>query len=261
MNLTEYDWILVNSSAGKDSQAMLDYVYRLAKEQGVTEQIIVVHCDLGRIEWQGTLLGAERQAKFYGLHFKTVKREAVGDLLAEIRRRGKWPSSTERYCTSYYKRDQAAKIGVNLSSPWKGRGTCKILNCLGFRSEESPRRKKLPQFQLNKRQTCGHRQVFDWLPIQNWTLAQVWERIKQSGCPHHYAYDLGMTRLSCIFCIFAPKSQLMIAGKYNPELLDEYVQAEKEMGHTFRKELPIIEVQRAIAANEEVGPDDGKWNM
>jgi hypothetical protein len=45
-----------------------------------------------------------------------------------------------------------------------------------------------------------------------------------------------MTRLSCRFCIFAPKSQLMLSAKLNPALFQEYVDLEKKIGHKFRKE-------------------------
>lgn len=30
--------------------------------------------------------------------------------------------------------------------------------------------------------------------------------------------DLGMPRLSCCFCIFSPRSALLLAGKHNPGL-------------------------------------------
>jgi hypothetical protein len=78
--------------------------------------------------------------------------------------------------------------------------------------------------------------------------------------PWHRAYDLGMPRLSCCFCIFAPRSALLLAGKHNPELLDEYVRVEKEIGHSFRLELPLAEVQRALAEGEEPGPVHD-WTM
>ena len=37
-----------------------------------------------------------------------------------------------------------------------------------------------------------------------WKVEDVWARIKASGVEHHKAYDLGMSRLSCCFCVFAP---------------------------------------------------------
>jgi 3'-phosphoadenosine 5'-phosphosulfate sulfotransferase (PAPS reductase)/FAD synthetase len=72
--LASYDWIVVSSSAGKDSQAMLDYVCELATAAKVRERVLVLHCDLGRVEWQGTRELAERQARRYDVQFMTVVR-------------------------------------------------------------------------------------------------------------------------------------------------------------------------------------------
>ena len=48
-----------------------------------------------------------------------------------------------------------------------------------------------------------------------------------------------MPRLSCCFCIFSPRSALLLAGKHNPEMLAESVKIERQIGHTFRLELPL----------------------
>jgi 3'-phosphoadenosine 5'-phosphosulfate sulfotransferase (PAPS reductase)/FAD synthetase len=265
VDLTEYDVILINTSAGKDSQAMMDLVVKLAEEQGVKDRLVAVHADLGRVEWPGTKELAEEHAKHYGIRFEVVRRTGRGgiDLLGEIRHRGKWPSNTERYCTSYYKREPVLKLMTQLADELRARKNApvKILNCYGFRAEESPRRRKLPQHAVYKRATNGKRLVWDWLPIQDWTEDQVWERIRNAGTRHHPAYDLGMKRLSCSFCIFSPKSALMVAAKARPDLWAEYVQAEKNMGHTFRKELSLVQVDEAIKAGEQAGTMDGVWNM
>lgn len=52
--LTDFDIILVNTSGGKDSQTMLRKLARLAAAAGVTDRVVVVHADLGRVEWAGT---------------------------------------------------------------------------------------------------------------------------------------------------------------------------------------------------------------
>jgi hypothetical protein len=44
----DYDWLVVNSSAGKDGQAMLDVVCEQARLEGVLDRVVVVHADLGR---------------------------------------------------------------------------------------------------------------------------------------------------------------------------------------------------------------------
>lgn len=70
-----------------------------------------------------------------------------------------------------------------------------------------------------------------------------------------------MPRLSCCFCIFAPKSALMIAAKANPELFEEYVKLEETMQHKFRMELSMVDVKKALESGEKPGSMTGNWNM
>jgi 3'-phosphoadenosine 5'-phosphosulfate sulfotransferase (PAPS reductase)/FAD synthetase len=263
-DLSSFDVILINTSAGKDSQAMMHHVCTLALRDGRMSAVRAVHADLGRIEWPGTKELAEEHADHYGIPFEIVKREQVGDLLAEIRRRRKWPASTTRYCTSYYKRDQIKRVYTRLAREIReatGHARPRILNCLGFRAEESPRRRKMEPYTFNAKASSGVKEVWDWLPIHDWCLPDVLKTIQEAGTRRHPAYALGMTRLSCRFCIFAPKGQLMISGRANPELLDEYVAVEEEIGHKFRVNLSLLEVRQAIAAGERPEADDGAWNM
>lgn len=95
--LSDYDWILVNSSAGKDSLAMLDVLVTQAEAEDCKDSILVVHCDLGRVEWPGTRELAKQQAARYGVNFVAVRR-AQGDLLEQVEARGMWPSPRQRYC-------------------------------------------------------------------------------------------------------------------------------------------------------------------
>jgi 3'-phosphoadenosine 5'-phosphosulfate sulfotransferase (PAPS reductase)/FAD synthetase len=255
MDLREYDFVVINSSAGKDSQAMLDYVVQLAREQGVVDRLLVVHSDLGRSEWKGTRELAERQAKHYGLPFHVVQRSQ--DLLDHVEQKGMLPSSTTRYCTSDHKRDQIVKVVRKLKTVGRA---ARVLNCMGLRAQESRKRASMVALERNKRASCRTREVFNWLPIHTWTVEQVWERIRQSGVEHHPAYDLGMPRLSCVFCIFSPKAALLLAGKHNPELLAEYVAVETKIGHTFKNGFAIATIQQELAAGAQPGPIQD-WTM
>lgn len=262
LKLSSYDLILVNSSAGKDSQAMLDYVVELADKEGVRDRILVGHADLGRVEWKGTPELAERQAKHYGLRFEKISRPQ-GDLLDHIEKRGMFPDMKNRYCTSDHKRGQILKIVTGLQEKSGKKIGYRVLNCMGIRAEESPARsKKIPFVENAYGSTKGPKRKVDlWFPIFTWTVEQVWARIKASGVEHHKAYDLGMKRLSCMFCVFAPKHMLMIAGKENPELLDEYIRVEKKIGHTFRQGFSIAEVKEALDKKAELSEDVTEWNM
>jgi 3'-phosphoadenosine 5'-phosphosulfate sulfotransferase (PAPS reductase)/FAD synthetase len=224
---------------------MLAVVVERCREEGIPlERIVVVHCDLEDMEWEGTKELAEEQAKFYGLRFEVVRR-TQGNILQHVRdrhakliadgkntvapfpsssqrwctsdhkrdqvkkvmtkltnetRRGvaPWPSSTARWCTSHHKADQVKKLMTKLSREHNGRRPVRILNCMGMRAAESSARSKLKPFRLDKINTNGKRTTHIWLPIFGMSEAQVWEHIRARKVPHHRAYDLGMTRLSCV---------------------------------------------------------------
>jgi 3'-phosphoadenosine 5'-phosphosulfate sulfotransferase (PAPS reductase)/FAD synthetase len=95
--------------------------------------------------------------------------------------------------------------------------------------------------------------VDDWVPLHAWTARHVWDRIRASGVPHHPAYDLGTPRLSCCFCTFSPRPALLLAGPHNPELLAQYVEVERRIGHRFRVDLSLAEVQQALRQGEPPG--------
>ena len=261
INLNDYDFVIVNTSGGKDSQAMTDYLYRLAEKQNAHHKLVMVHADLGRVEWKGTRKLIEKHSVHYDIPLFVVNREN-GDLLDQVEKRGMWPDARNRYCTSDQKRAPISKLItmlVNTARNKHGR-PARILNCLGFRADESPARAKREVFSKDDRLTNSRRTVNVWLPIHTWTVEQVWECIKKSGVTHHYAYDLGMPRLSCCFCIFAPTSALRLAGKHNPELLAEYVRIEKKINHSFKHKLKLETIQNELDSGVEAGPIQN-WTM
>lgn len=267
-DLGSYDWVLINSSGGKDSQVMLDEVYWQAIRAGVTiDRLVVVHADLGKtpegndIEWPGTAELAERQARHYGLRFIKIGRPQ-GDLLSHVQERGMWPSSTTRYCTSDHKRGQIRKVMTALVNehPARRYRRVRILNCMGFRREESPaRRKKQPFVENGPASNKTKRQVDEWLPVLEWTLGDVWRRIHDTGVPHHPVYDTGMPRLSCSLCVLASKPALVKAVQLRPELADEYHRTEQAIGHRFTDAHSMADlIVEADAAETPVTIPD--WN-
>jgi 3'-phosphoadenosine 5'-phosphosulfate sulfotransferase (PAPS reductase)/FAD synthetase len=298
-SLSSYDVILINSSAGKDSLVMQSVVCKQAEELGILNRVVVVHCDLGRVEWQGTRELAVAQAAHFGVRFFAVFRRQ-GDLLTQIESRGKFPAPQQRYCTAHHKQNQVNRVFTQLTIearsgdlleqieergkfPDPRRRYCtsdqkrapvhrlltaladearghdrkriRILNCMGMRADESPARAKKKPFTASKASN-GRRQVEDWLPLHRWTLAEIWRHIDTTGLRPlvHYAYSLGMPRLSCCFCIFSTRSALLLAGKHNRALLDEYVAVERRIGHRFKNDLSLAEIAAALDAGEEPGP-------
>lgn len=253
-DVTDYDVLLVNSSGGKDSQAMLDYVVELADAAGVRDRIIVLHNDLGRAEWPGTADLAREQAEHYGLRFEIRSRES-GLLMEEIEHRGMWPDALNRFCTSDQKRGPSRKFISELVIERRLNRALRVLYCLGLRAEESPGRAKKPILEITADASSRTREVTTWLPILHWTTAQVWERIKASGVRHHWAYDQGMGRLSCSFCVLASPADLKCAARLRPDLADEYVALEHRMGDRFRSNTTMLQLVAEVRG-EELDPRD-----
>lgn len=326
----DYQWIVVNSSAGKDSSAALDAVVVEADRQRFPRSRIVVAHATFDAEWPGTKELAAEHAAHYGLRFECYERPQ-GGLLDMVMKRGKWPSNKQRYCTSELKRGQIAKLFTKLTKETRdgaaqnavlqGKGTLRqavganvdrrvedhdddqrvggvrdqghhdahealpqgradrhpgagdgrtakvrFLSVFGFRAEESPARRKKPVFQADKRLTNSKRHVDVWLPIHHLTTDEVWRRIAVAGLRSHWAYARGMSRLSCVWCIFAPDRQLILAAR-QPEvrpLVERYVQVQVKTGHKFRVKTDLVEILKQAddpTVNVTPGVDDGCWNM
>lgn len=264
VDLTVYDVILINTSAGKDSQCAMHRTVELAREQGVMDRVHVVHCDLGRVEWEGVRELAVRQAAAYGLDCRVVSREQ-GDLLDQVEfERKAWPAiGIAQFCTSDHKTSQAAKYVTELcgdvreAKGFSRRSTkchVRVLQVLGLRAQESKRRAEKDPFGTDARRSNGSKTEDIWLPIFDWTTEQVWDCIRSNGLEPHPAYALGMTRLSCCFCVLASLSDLRVSGKANKELLREYVKVERRVGHTFKNGWAIEELWTELYPNEPVEP-------
>jgi len=262
--LRSHDWWFVASSAGKDSQAMLDYLVELADAAGVPRaRLVVVHADLGEdVEWPGTLELAREQAEHYGLRFESVRRKQ-GGLLSLVLRFGHWPRPANRWCTSYLKRDQQGRMITLLSEETRAAAVASgarrrdvhvsILDCVGIRAAESPQRAKRDPFELNKRWSCGFRTVQTWFPIFDRSTAEVWERIHASGVRYHDAYKPDETgacndRLSCVLCMMGSKGDIRNGARRNPAILDAYADMEDEIGRDFTQRISLRKLRDELRA-------------
>ncbi len=189
---------VVNDSGGKDSQAMK----ALIRNTVPASQILVIHAELPGVEWDGT--EAHARATSQGLDFIVVR--AVKTFFEMVRHRGLWPSPKYRQCTSDLKRGPIEKA---IRHAVKNRENKLIINCMGLRAEESRNRAKAEILKLNKRNSKAGREWWDFLPIHDYLLGDVWFEIKKAGQQPHWAYEKGMSRLSCVFCIMSSKKDLV----------------------------------------------------
>ena len=233
--------VFCNHSGGKDSQAM----YLHLREVVPTDQLIIIHADLGDlVEWSGVKehIRANIDGRKLEIAHAYYRDGSSKDLLGYVRKRGKWPSNANRFCTSDLKRDP---IGREIKRIMKERGATRAINCMGLRAEESPNRAKKLPWQLNERLTVNkrvHRTVWDCNPILHMKEHEVYAAIAAAGQEVHWAYKAGMNRLSCSFCVLAGKNDLRTAAKLRPDLLQTYLDLEQEIGHTFQNKRTLAEI-------------------
>jgi len=270
-DLAGYDVILVNISGGKDSQAVLDETVGAAEAAGVRDRVVTVFCDLGDDdEWPGTRELAAGHAAHYRLRHEVVCRQVTGPdgqrvqqtLSEHIEQRGMWPDAARRYCTSDLKRAPVYRLMTRLAGEQRAAGITgrriRILNVLGLRAQESPRRALMAPFAHDERasnQTV--RCVDEWLPIHSWTTGQVWARITQAGTRPHPVYAAGMPRLSCRFCVLASRAALVLAARLDPEGAQRRAAMEERMGHSFRQGMAMRDIiAEAKTARGPVSAED-----
>ena len=233
----------VSHSGGKDSQAQ----YHVVRRQVPDSQIVVVHADLGEIEWTGVKEHIRANIEHELNVVRAVWKDgSEKDLFGMVRRRratldaqGKvdapaWPSSAARFCTSDLKRDPIWKFIRRHS---KEAGAKIVVNATGLRREESGARakriEKNGELCINKRQSNTVRDAWEWHPVANLTTAEVFQVIADAGQEAFWSYAAGNERLSCVFCIFGSKGDLANGAKHRPELARKYIELEKEVRSTL----------------------------
>lgn len=218
----------VSHSGGKDSQAMYALIYPIVPQ----DQIVVVHADLGEIEWKGV----KEHIKENITHELNIV-SAGKTLFDMVRRRAatrpdvpSFPSSAHRQCTSDLKRNPIYKF---IRGDMAKRGSKIAVNCMGLRAAESSARAKRETFGVNKTLSKAGRTVYEYLPIHHLTDAEVFEAIGGAGQKPFWAYAAGNKRLSCVFCIMGCDNDLKNGAKQRPDLYEKFLALEKEVGWTM----------------------------
>jgi len=218
--------VAIGVSGGKDPAATAFATIDYLNDVGHKGPRLLIHSNLGRLEWRQSLSVCERLAAHLGLDLMVVQRES-GDLLDRwhvrwennVRRYAElrcvklimpWSAASMRFCTSELK---TAVISRALIDRFPNQ---MILSVSGIRRQESPNRakalvaKEQPKLCSVSRGTSG----LDWHPILDWTDQQVFEYVEQKQFPLHEAYRVyGSSRVSCCFCILSSANDLGAAAR------------------------------------------------
>lgn len=258
--------VALGISGGKDSAVLADATLTELDARGHIGPRILVYSDLGRAVWGDARPTCERLANHLSVELLVVKRQA-GDLVDRWLVRWSnnvaryanlecvklilpWSTPGMRFCTSELK---TSIICRGLIGRFPGQT---ILSAAGLRRDESSQRakaliaKEQPKLTSKKHGTSG----YDWHPILGWTLAEVKAHIVARNLPQPAAYDWGLSRYSCVFCIMSSGPDLAAAA-LAPETEDLYRElVDLEISSTFSFQggwLGDVAPQRLTAAQQQ----------
>lgn len=141
-----------------------------------------------------------------------------GDL---IKIRGRSPSPTRQFCTTYLKLHPARRwIFLNVTDDY--------IRYSGVRRDESPGRRDAPETQWDEFFDCELRQ-----PLFDWTKMMCFDYVKAHGESVNPLYMLGFSRVGCAPCINANKEDIRNWSDRFPEMIDKVRAWEKLGGRTF----------------------------
>jgi len=255
--------VAIGVSGGKDSVACALAVARHLDNIGHAGPRLLVHSDLGEIEWNDSLPSCERLALHLGWELVVVKR-AAGDLIS--RWRGRWANNVERYrnlscvkltlpwstpsmrfCTS------ELKTQVIASALRKRFPAQPILNVTGMRWQESARRSEMPiakpMAQLERKAAKG----LAWNAIIDWRLSEVLSIAQDAGlAPHAADAVYGASRVSCAYCIMSTAEDLLAATRCtdNHEVYRTLVELEAESTFAFQGARWLGDVAPSLLSEE-----------
>lgn len=212
--------VAVGVSGGKDSQACAIAVAKYLDQIGHSGPRLLIHADLGIVEWKDSLPCCQRLAEHLGWELVVVQR-AAGDMME--RWEGRWRNNVKRYndlscvklilpwstpalrfCTSELK---ASPLASELRRRFKGMD---IVSVAGIRRQESSNRAKMPVSKENAKLKRKSAAGLDWNAIIEWTEEEVYAEIAAAGLALHEGYTkYGMTRISCAFCIMGSIGDLI----------------------------------------------------
>jgi 3'-phosphoadenosine 5'-phosphosulfate sulfotransferase (PAPS reductase)/FAD synthetase len=239
--------VAMGVSGGKDSQACALRTTKYLNEIGHTGPRVLVHADLGVIEWKDSLPSCERLAAHLGLELVVVRRKA-GDMLSRWQKRWEnnvlryrelacvrlilpWSTASMRFCTA------ELKVSPITAALKKSFPLHAILNVSGIRRQESAARSRMPVWAVQPRLQRKRFLGATWNPILDRSLEQVLAEVRDSGLTLHDAYTkYGTSRVSCAFCILGSAADLA-ASSTCAENQDAYValvQLEAESTFAFQ---------------------------
>lgn len=208
--LNPEDGYFVGFSGGKDSQVLLD----LVKRAGVKY----------KAHYNVTTIDPPENVRFIKQYYPEVHFiHPRQTFIKMIEKRG-LPTVFHRFCCEELKEKTGAGnvvlTGVRADESTK-RSKYNEVAIKSNRVEHADRSKKrtIEEIEQNEHRCIKGKDAIMIYPILNWTESEVWQYIADNHLPHNPCYDIA-GRVGCMFCPFAPKSQIEFFEQKYPKYKD-----------------------------------------
>lgn len=183
-------------------------------------------------KWPTTLvtecgLSADQAAETIALALDTLK-PTGNPFLDMCMWKGRFPSTKARFCTFELKHEP---IKVQVVDPLLSAGK-EVISWQGVRAQESPARAKLAVWE------CGldiGKGLNIYRPILHWTHEEVFAIAKRHGIKPNPLYQQGCSRVGCMPCIHARKSEMAEIFSRWPEEIARVARWEKLVAACSRR--------------------------
>lgn len=257
--------VAYGSSGGKDGSAAAFAFNDYLDSVGHTGPRLVIHSDLGSIEWADSLPSSERLARALNVDHFVVKplRGMVARWwyrwecnldryinLKMVKLIGPWSSKKWRFCTT----DKFAAITKDLARRFPGQT---IISVSGVRRQESPDRAKAAVAEYEDKfyraaardGSDGITQGISYRPLIDWRVQQVIALLWRKHFELHNGYtDYGMDRVSCFFCVLSSLGGLMkaLANPAHHEVYRELCLLEGQSSYSFQPDRWISDLMPTL---------------
>lgn len=255
----------IGVSGGKDSGCLALEINEYLDSIGFAGERILIHSDLGLIEHAQSIEICRKLSEKVNQPLVVVKPlrpmlerweykwERVCSRFANletVRISTGFSSAVSRFCTS---EEKVAPISQYLKKTYPGKT---IINCVGIRRDESTKRASKPISEDNDTLTVKTHGTFGitWHPIVDFLIEDVYLSHKRHCFCLHEVYSwLGMTRVSCSFCILAGDKDLRasLGDKRNHPAFRRIAQLEILSTFSFKPDFWLADLAPHLLTESE----------
>lgn len=261
------DWydepLIIAYSGGKDS----DVLIHLALEAGIDFEAVYSTTTVDAPQTMAHISRVFRMLAERGIKTRRTKptyKEKPVNMFSLIEQKRVPPTRRMRYCCSVFKESttlhRITAIGVREAESRKRRGRSDFSVRGRTKAEEkhfdldhvrevfADAKDYDPVWDCTIVATARKKKALLVSPIYDWTDTDVWTFIRDRSIPYNPLYDMGYSRVGCILCPFARKSEKRKDEQSFPKVKGNYIKAFERM------------LERRRAAGKETGGDwtDGK---